>query len=151
MPIMSESGSERSQGNSSIILAGHLRASVSGQSTCAAKVIMRGEPDLGDDLLAQLLALGVERILELLEAALAQRAVGRPVGLVEGRAGGGRWPRRMSSADASATWTQHLFGRRVDVVERLARGGLDEVAPDEHADLTVYLDMRHPLVIDGSG
>ena len=44
IPIISESGSDRSHSNSSIILVGQPRASSIGQSTCAAKVIMRGEP-----------------------------------------------------------------------------------------------------------
>ena len=44
MPIMFPSGRSRSQANSSIILAGQLSASSSGQSSCAAKVIMRGVP-----------------------------------------------------------------------------------------------------------
>ena len=43
---------------------------------------------LEDQLFAQLLPLGLERRLELLEAALAERAVGRPVGLVEGASRG---------------------------------------------------------------
>ena len=31
---------------------------------------------------------------------------------------------------------EHLLGRRIDVLEPLARGGLDELAADEHAHLT---------------
>ena len=44
--------------------------------------------DLEDELLAQLLLLGLERLVQLLEALLAEGVVGRPVGLVEGAAGG---------------------------------------------------------------
>ena len=51
-----------------------------------------GAADLEDQLLAQLLALGLERVLQLLEAALAEGAVRRPVGLVEGPPGGGDGP-----------------------------------------------------------
>src|SRR6478609_4359192 len=34
--------------------------------------------------------------------------------------------------------SEHLFGGRVDVVERLARRRLDELAVDEHADLALH-------------
>ncbi len=88
-------------------------------------------PHLEDQLLAQGLPVLLERVLQLGQALLAPRAVGRPVGLVEGA------PRRVDGA-------VHLVGRRVghlpdnllgggvDVVERLARVGADELAVDEH-------------------
>ena len=44
--------------------------------------------DLGDQLLAQRVPLGGDGVLELAEAALTQRTVGRPVGLVERTSGG---------------------------------------------------------------
>ena len=47
-----------------------------------------GAADLGDQLLAQVVALRLDRRLQLFQAPLAQRTVGRPVGLVE------RTPRR---------------------------------------------------------
>ncbi len=45
--------------------------------------------DLGDDLRAQLFLVLVERFLQLLQARLAERAIGRPAGLVERPPGGG--------------------------------------------------------------
>ena len=80
--------------------------------------------DLEDELLAQLLALLLERLLQLGEAALAQLAVGGPVGLVEGPPGARRWPGASRRSTPSATWPEHLFGGGVDVVEGLARVGL---------------------------
>jgi hypothetical protein len=47
-----------------------------------------GGTDFEDELLAQLLALGVDRLVQLQQAALPQRTVGRPIGLVEGPPGG---------------------------------------------------------------
>ena len=44
IPIISELGSDRSHSNLSIMSVGQPRASSIGQSTCAAKVIIRGEP-----------------------------------------------------------------------------------------------------------
>ena len=128
MPIMSESGSERSQGNSSIILAGYF------ESVGERPVDLGGvghdarRPDLGDDLLAQLLALGLERLLQLLEAALAQGTVGRPVRLVEGRAGGGDGAAHVLGRRVGHL-PQHLFGGRVDVLEALARTTPRRVRP----------------------
>ena len=43
-----------------------------------------GAADLEDELLAELLLLGLQRVVQLLEATLAEGVVGRPVGLVEG-------------------------------------------------------------------
>ena len=107
MPIMFPSGRSRSQANSSIILVGHR------ERLLERPVELRGEghharrPDLGDQLLAVLLPLGLERRLQLLEAALAQGAIGRPVGLVEGPARRRRWlaacPRPTASATSPST------------------------------------------------
>ena len=90
--------------------------------------------DLGDELLAVLLALGLERLLQLLEAALAQGAVGRPVGLVEGPPGRGDRPLHVLGGGVGHL-AEHLLRRRVDVLEPLARSCLDELAVDEHAHL----------------
>ena len=48
--------------------------------------------DLGDDLRPQLFLVLVERVLQLLQARLAERPVGRPRGLVERPAGRGDRP-----------------------------------------------------------
>ena len=93
--------------------------------------------DLGDQLLTHLFLLALDRLVELQQALLAERVVRRPVGLVERAAGRGDgalhvFRRRVGHLP------EHLFGRRVDVVERLARRCLDELAVDEHADLALY-------------
>jgi hypothetical protein len=97
-----------------------------------------GGSRLQDQLLAPLLPLGVEGGLELLQATRPQGAVGRPVRLVERPAGGGDGPphvgrRRVGDA------AEHLLGRRVDVLERLAGIGIDELAVDEHPRLRADL------------
>ncbi len=87
--------------------------------------------DLQDQLLAQLLLLGLEAVLQLLEAVLAERVVGRPVGLVERPAGGDDGLVHVGRR-AVGDLAEDLLGRRVDVVERCARCRLDELAVDQH-------------------
>src|SRR5262249_29352924 len=74
-----------------------------------------------------------QRLLQLREATLAQRAVGRPVRLVEGAASGVYRPvhvRLRRVRDLS----QHLFGGRVDVREGPGLA-IDELALDQHPRL----------------
>ena len=92
---------------------------------------------LEDQLLAERLLLGFQRRLQLLEAALAERAVGRPVGLVEGAARGvdrAVHVRLRRVRDLP----QHLLGGRVDVGER-AGLAVDELAVDQHPRLETDL------------
>ena len=92
-----------------------------------------GATHLEDQELTQLLALRLQRLLELLETVLAKRSVRRPVGLVEGSPGGvnGAAHVRLRSV---RDLTQHLLGGRVDVRER-PRLAVDESAVDEHPGL----------------
>ncbi len=89
--------------------------------------------DLEDEFLAQLLLLRLDRVVQLEQAALAQLAVGGPVGLVESAAGGVDGP-------------EHVVLRRVrDLAERLLGGwvedgecaglAIDELAVDHHLRL----------------
>ena len=92
-----------------------------------------GRADLEDQLLAQLLLLGLDRVVQLQQAALAQLLVGRPVGLVEGAPGGVDGPvhvllRRVGDL------AERLLGRRVDVGEG-AGLPVDELAVDHHLGL----------------
>ena len=92
-----------------------------------------GRADLEDELLAQLIDLGLDRVVQLQQAALAQLLVGRPVGLVEGAAGGVDGPvhvllRRVGD------FAERLLGRRVDVGEG-AGLAVDELAVDHHLRL----------------
>ena len=83
-----------------------------------------------DQLLAERFLLGLQRRLELLEAALAEGVVGRPVGLVECAASGvdrAVHVRLRRVGDLS----EHLLGGRVDVGER-TRLAVDELAVDQH-------------------
>jgi hypothetical protein len=91
-------------------------------------------PDLGDQLLAEQLGVVLDRLGELGEAALAQLLVRRPVGLVEGSARGGDGPSHVLDGGVGDLADDLLRGG-VDVVEALARRGLDELAVDEHAGL----------------
>ena len=95
---------------------------------------------LGDDHPAELLAHLLQRRLQLLEAARAQVAVGRPVRRVERAARGSDGTRHIVDGRVRGD-AEHLFGRRIDVVERRAVGGVDELAVDQHPGLT--LGCRH--------
>ena len=86
--------------------------------------------DLADQLLAERLALGFERRLELLETALAERAVRRPVRRVEGAACGGDGAVHVRLRRVRDL-AEHLLRRRVDVGER-AGLAVDELAVDQH-------------------
>ena len=110
-------------------------ASSSGQSTWAAKVIMRGVPTSAMISSRNSSRSDSRADLELLEAALAQRAVGRPVGLVEGPPGGVDGPAHVLRRRVG-DFAEHLLGGGVDVVEAFARRGFHELAVNEHADLT---------------
>src|SRR5256885_1019683 len=91
-----------------------------------------GRADLGDEFRAQLLLLAHDRLVQLLEAALAERAVGGPVGLVERPPGGGDGALHVVDGRVG-DFAQHLLGGRVDVLEALAGGGFHQLAVDEHA------------------
>ena len=92
-----------------------------------------GAADLEDELLAQLLFLRFDRLVQLQQTALTQLVVGRPVGLVERPAGGVDGPvhvlfRRVSD------FPERLLGCRVDVGER-AGLAVDQLAVDHHLRL----------------
>jgi hypothetical protein len=95
-----------------------------------------GGPHLGHQLGPQQLLLLFQGRLQLEHAALAQLLVGRPGRLVEGPAG-----RRDGLVHVLVAGVGHLaeyvLGRRVDVVEHLARLGLDQLAVDQHPELAV--------------
>ncbi len=91
---------------------------------------------LEDELLSQLLAFGLERVLQLGEAARTELAVGRPARLVESPARGVDGPAHLG-ARSVGDLAQDLLGRRVDVVERPARIGADELAVDQHPGLVL--------------
>jgi hypothetical protein len=105
--------------------------------------------DLGDDLVAVGLPLRLQGGLQLLEAALAERVVGRPVGLVEGPPGGVNGPLHVLGRSVGY-FPQHFFGGRIDIVEPLARRGLDELTVNEHAHFTGTTLVGHvaPLPLD---
>ena len=107
-------------------------------------VIVIGAADLGDELLADELLLADDGVLQLLEAALAQLAVGGPGGLVERPAGRGDGEVHVVGA-AVGDLAEHLFGGRVDVVEPAARLGVDELAVDQHALLALDGRGRCPV------
>ncbi len=71
--------------------------------------------DLGDDLRPQLFLVLVERVLQLLQARLAERPVGRPGGLVERPARRGDGPLHVGGRRVGDRADDRL-GRRVDVV-----------------------------------
>ena len=96
---------------------------------------------LEDELLAQLLAVLLERSLQLGEAALAQLVVGGPVGLVEGAPGAVDGAVHVGARSVGHP-SQDLFGGRVDVVERPAGVGFHELAVHEHP-LLVTRCCRH--------
>ncbi len=93
-------------------------------------------PDLEDELFTELLALGLEGLLELFEAALAEGPVGGPVGLVEGPPRSRNGPLHVSHGPVGNV-ADDLLGRRVDVVEPLPRRRLDELAVDEHVGFRI--------------
>jgi len=72
-----------------------------------------------------------ELLLQLAQAALAERDVGGPPALVEGGARRGDRPLDVLRAGVRRG-ADHLFGGRVDVVVPGAAAGLDELARDEH-------------------
>ncbi len=94
-----------------------------------------GCPDLGHQLRPQELLLLLESGLQLGEALLAELLVRRPIGLVEGLPGGGDGLVHVVVAGVGHQ-SEELLGGRIDVLEGLARPGLDQLAPDEHAGLT---------------
>ena len=104
--------------------------------------------DLQDQLFTDLLPLGLECLLELFEAPLAQRPVGGPVGLVECPAGGGDG-RLHVAGRAVGDLTEDILGGRVDVVECLARLGIDELPVDKHSRFGLdFSRLGHELLHD---
>ena len=91
---------------------------------------------LGDELLAVRLPFGLERLLQLLEAALPQRAVGRPVGLARRPPGPRRSRAACPAAEASATSPNTSSVAGLMFSKRFPEAALDELASDEHARLT---------------
>ncbi len=89
---------------------------------------------LGHELGPEQLLLLLESGLQLCQTPLAQLLVGRPVGLVEGLAGGGDGGVGILVAGVRHLAEDVLRGR-VDVVEGLSRPGLDEFPADQHPGL----------------
>ena len=83
------SGSSRSHSKWSIVLGRPEEAVLERRVELRAVGERDRGADLGDELCAQLLLLAHDRLVELTEALLAERVVGRPVGLVERAARGG--------------------------------------------------------------
>ena len=113
---------------------------------------VRGHPraaHLEDELLPQLFAVLLECLLQLGEAALAQFVVGGPVGLVEGAPGAVDGPVHVGARPVGHL-SEDLLGGGVDVVEGPARGGLHELAVDQHP-LFVADCFRHarPQSVNG--
>ena len=104
-----------------------------------------GAADLEDELLAQRLPLALERPLQLGQAFLAPVAVGGPVRLVEGSPRGVDGPVHLVDGRVGHL-ADHLLGRRVDVVERPARVGLDELAVHQHPCFVVCRCRHRPPV-----
>ena len=92
-----------------------------------------GSADLEDEFLAQLFLLRLDRVVQLQQAALAQLAVGRPVGLVEGAPGGVDGPEHVLLRRVGDL-AERLLGGRVDVGEG-AGLAVDELAVDHHLRL----------------
>jgi ParB family chromosome partitioning protein len=97
---------------------------------------------LEDELLAERFALGFQRLLELLEAALAQRPIGRPFGFVEGPACGVDGAMHVGLRRV-CDLSQDLLGGRVDVAEP-AGLAVDELAVDQHPRLELDFGCAHP-------
>ena len=104
------------------------------ESCWTAKVSAERRTDLGDDLRAELLAPLRERLLELAQAADAQRQVRRPVGRVERAAGGGDRGVHVGRARVGDL-TDLLFGGGVHVGVGAPLCGLDQLSIDEHPAL----------------
>ena len=100
--------------------------------------------DLEDQLLAELLLLGLERFLQLLEAPLAgtSGSVDQSVSSKARRAAS--IARCMSAVGRVGDVAEHLLGRRVDVVEGLPGLGVDQLAVDEHPPLAL---CRHAALL----
>jgi hypothetical protein len=98
----------------------------------------RWAADLEDELLAQLFLLGLEGVVQLFEATLAEGVVRRPVGLVEGASGRIDGPVHLGRRRIGHL-PDDLFGRRVDVAERSSGVGVDQLSVDEHPRFRVDL------------
>src|SRR6185312_11315584 len=81
------------------------------------------------------------RLLELADAAHPQLGVGRPARLVEGATRGLDRPAHVIGARVGGD-TEHLFGGRVDGLERAPAAG-DKLAVDEQTTLAIGEDS-HP-------
>ena len=133
-------GAERlaRHGNSSIIRAGQ-RQRLAQRDVELGPV---GEHDraahLGYQLGSQLLLLALERCLELAERCGAQRGVVGPTTAVSRSSGGGDGPLHVG-ARAVGHRAEHLIGGRVDVVERGAALGVDELAVDQQPGLVLVV------------
>jgi hypothetical protein len=88
--------------------------------------------DLGDQFLAQVVLFGFDRQLQLFQAPLAQRAVRRPVGLVERPARRGDGPVHVLGLSGRGA-SKHKASRGADVVELGTGRGRHKFAVDEHA------------------
>jgi hypothetical protein len=97
-----------------------------------------GRAHLVRELLPQGVTLGYERSVQLLQAALAQRAVGRPVGVIKGAARGRDRHGQVFVARIRDLAENRLCGR-VDVDKAPPRPGVDELAVDEHPNLANHV------------
>jgi hypothetical protein len=92
--------------------------------------------DFRDELRAQRLLLALDGGLQLLEAALAERVIRRPVGLVERAASRGDGAPHVVNRRVGHL-AEDLLGGGVDVVEAPTGRGFHQLAVDQHAHFAV--------------
>ena len=97
---------------------------------------------------AQLVGVLLHRGVQLAQALHAERVVGRPVVVVE-RAASRRDRRVHVRRPAIGGHTDHLFGGRVDVLERGAVRRVDELAVDQQS-LLVPQCVAHASPVTGA-
>ncbi len=93
--------------------------------------------DLGDQFLAQVIAFGLDGRLQLLQATLAERTVGGPVGFVERPSGSADGPTHVVGARCGGA-SEDRTGCGADIVEFRPGGGRDQLAVDQHPRLGAF-------------
>src|SRR5262249_52732028 len=149
MPMNSCGGSSPSPANVSVRSISHCISSIH-QARLAPELKLVGGPPPVTNPAPQHLLLLVEGVLELLETPLAERDVGRPVGVVERAAGGLDRPVHLLGA-AVGDIARDLLRGRVDVLVRRPRRRVDELAVDQHPRLGCQLAHAPLLPVCGPG
>jgi hypothetical protein len=129
---------------------GHPADRLDGQGELGPVGERPGRPDLRDRGGPQLLDVTLEALLELADAPLPERRVGRPPRVVERPAGGGDGPVGVGGRPVGAH-ADHLPRRGRQVVEHGPVGRLDEPSVDAHPlftpqRLSHVLPLRPPAV-----